>query len=510
MADTMQGYAPTSVYQTQQGFAPELAPFAETVLGQSQALTDRTAATGNPYQSYQDWAAAQGLPTTQNAAFSGLQNQSFDAAGNIGQNAASQQSAAGLAGLASQMGNLNYQGSQFGNQYSAPSLGYAAQNAQAAQSGAAPTAQAAQGQYGNNLQNYQMGPASSVQSQQFGQQSADQYMSPYMQSVVEKQQRDAQRQADVASTGRQSDQTRQGAFGGSRAAVMDAEAARNLALQKGDIQSQGLQSAYQSAQSQFNADQAARMQAQQANQSAGMNVGAQNLQANLGVQQLGSGYGQQTAMANLSNRQQANMANQAMQGQYGMANLANQQQTGMANQAAGNTAAQFGAQQGLASAQTGAQYGLAANQANMSQQQFGANLGLQGLQAGVQANSALGSQGQNLYGQTTGNIGLQNQLGTQQQQQAQNMINTNVSNYTAAQNDPYKQLGFMSDVLRGSPVSATGTNVYQQPPSTLGQVASLGTAAAGLFGTQAKAKGGAIKSKRAPSGLSALLIHSMA
>jgi hypothetical protein len=91
--------------------------------------------------------------------------------------------------------------------------------------------------------------------------------------VVGIQQWEAQRAADIAGTQRGAQAAQQGAFGGSRQAIMEAEAARNLATQKGDIQAQGSQAAYQQAQQQFNAEQAARLQAQQANQQAGLTVG---------------------------------------------------------------------------------------------------------------------------------------------------------------------------------------------------------------------------------------------
>jgi hypothetical protein len=93
--------------------------------------------------------------------------------------------------------------------------------------------------------------------------TAGQFMSPYMQNVVEMQQRDAQRQADIAGTQRGAQAVRAGAFGGSRQAIMDAEAGRNLSQQMGDIQTTGLQSAFDRAQQQFNAEQANRLQAGQ-------------------------------------------------------------------------------------------------------------------------------------------------------------------------------------------------------------------------------------------------------
>lgn len=102
---------------------------------------------------------------------------------------------------------------------------------------------------------------------------------------------------------------------------------------------------------------------------------------------------------------------------------------------------------------------------------------------GLQGYAALGSQGQNLYGQTTGNLNLQNALGTQQQQQVQNLLNVGTQNYAAEQNYPYKQIGFMSDIVRGLPTSQLGSTMYQAPPSMLTQVAGAGIAAksAGLF-----------------------------
>jgi len=137
------------------------------------------------------------------------------------------------------------------------------------------------------------------QADQFGGDAAQQYMSPYMQNVVDIQQREAQRQGDIAGTQLASQATKSGAFGGGRQAIMQAEAARNLAQQKGDIQARGLQSSYELAQAQFNADQARRMQAQQlAEQSKqyGAGYGMQGLQTALqGAGQLGTLGGQEFA-----------------------------------------------------------------------------------------------------------------------------------------------------------------------------------------------------------------------
>jgi hypothetical protein len=248
------------------------------------------------------------------------------------------------------------------------------------------------------------------QTQQFTGDAVKAYMSPYMENVVQRQQADAQRQADIARQAQGAQAARSGAFGGSGDYLMRAQAAGNLARQKGDIQAQGLQNAYQQAMGQFNQSQ------------------AQN---------------------------------------------------------------------------------LAGQQLNAQQQQFGAGLGLQGLQTANQAASNLANIGQTQYGQNVGLINLQNQLGGQQQQQTQNILTNQYQDFLNAQNYPYKQLGFMSDMLRGLPLTQQSSSVYAPPPSAVSQVAGLGGAAltgAKLFG----AKGGATKDlEERPAGLAELAVYNM-
>jgi len=281
-----------------------------------------------------------------------------------------------------------------------------------------------------SLKNYQMGPAERVETKSFAQPgSADAYMSPYMQSVVGIQQREAQRAADVASTGRRGEQTRAGAFGGSRAAIMDAEAARNLATQQGDIQAQGLQEAYKQAQQQFNTEQGQGLQAQTANQQAGLTVGQQNLAANLGVQQLGEGQiNLQTKLANLNNEQQAAVQNESNRlqaqgltaGQAMQAALANQgvqQQANVQNLSAGLQTQGLGAQTGLQAQQSNQQYNMQGQLANQQ-----SNLTAQQANQGMGYNTAL--QNAQLRQQTElANQGQRGQYGLQQGQfnQAANM-----------------------------------------------------------------------------------------
>ena len=439
-------------YQT--GFAPQLAPYGERLLGASEGqifdykrdpvtnqiimerdeqgnLTGMPAIQGfKPYMQYQGERFAQFSPLQQQA-FAGAQ--AMEAAPQL----ADASALAGTAGLRA------LQAGTYGPMYYTP--------------------------------------------QSFTQQGiAGGFMSPYMQNVVEFQQREAQRQADIAATARGQKYARAGAFGGARQAIENAEAQRNLATQMGGIQAQGLQQAYQQAQQQFNAEQQARLQAQLANQQAGITVGGQNLGAALGVQQLGAQQGLQAALAN--------------------------QQAQMQAQQQAEQSRQFGYGQQMAGAGMGAQYGQAAAQLGEQSRQYGAGLGLQGLQAAMGAAGQLGQLGQSQFGQNMAINQLQQQYGGLQQQQAQNILGAQYQDFLNYQNYPYKQLGFMSDILRGAPLSQTGAAVYQQPPSAVSQLAGLGTAAFGaskLFGMK---DGGAVEDvayREKPAGLADLAIYNM-
>jgi hypothetical protein len=319
-------------------------PYVEELLGNAQGLTDINQ---NPYMQYMGDRVAQFTP---------LQQQSYENAG-LMQSAPQLQDASAMAGQAG-LGALNTQ--------------------------------------------YTFDP---YKAQQFTGQAVQDYMNPYMQNVVERQQQDAQRQAQIAGQAQQAQAARSGAFGGSGDYLMRGQAAGNLARQKGDIQAQGLNNAYTQAMNQFNTAQ-----------------------------------GQNQAAAQL----------------------------------------------------------------NAQQQQFGAGLGLQGLQTANTAAQNLANIGQTQYGQNMGILGMQNQLGGQQQQQVQNVLNNQYSDFMNAQNYPYKQLGFMSDMLRGLPLTQQSSSIYGQTPSMVQQVAGLGITGKALG---AFASGGAVGNR--PAGLAELALYRM-
>jgi hypothetical protein len=357
--------ADQNLFQTtlnQQGFAPEIAPYAQDLLGQAQALTDINY---NPYMQYQGERVAQ---------FSPLQQMSYENAG-LMQPQGQLQDATAMAGSAG-LGALN------------TSFTYNPLNPQSFTGGT-------QGSYNQTTGAYTPGTGTSSQ-----------YMSPYMGEVVARQQADAQRQAQIAQQAQGAQAARSGAFGGSGDYLMRAQAAGNLARQKGDIAATGLQNAYTQAMGQFNQEQAQKQ-----------------------------------------------------------------------------SAAQLNAQQG----------------------QFGAGLGLQGLQTALTGANTLGQLGQQQYQQGMGINALQNQYGLQQQAQMQKEIDTKYGDYMAAQNYPYKNLSFMSDIIRGVPLTQTGSSIYQAPPSTAQTIASLGLGAAGI--SKMFANGGVAMSNG--GGLGALALNNL-
>ena len=146
----------------------------------------------------------------------------------------------------------------------------------------------------------------------------------------------------------------------------------------------------------------------------------------------------------------------------------------------------------------------AAANLNAQQGQFGAGLGLQGLQTALTSANALGNLGNTQYQQNMGINQMQNQYGLQQQQQQQNILNNQYQDFLNFQNSPYKQMGFMSDILRGLPLTQQSATMYQTPPSLGSQLIGGATTAAGLA---LRAKGGSVGEQ--PAGLADLALSRM-
>ena len=312
--------APTNTTNVTTSIPEYARPYVETMLGKQQALSDQ------PYQAYSGQRIADFTPMQQQA-FNQVQNLTpawqLGAGSNI----------AGQAGY----GSMN-----LGN-----------------------TAAGMAGMGFNAGQNYQNAATDPSQMQQ--------YMSPYIEDVVNRQQANLARNSQVASTNNAAQAAKAGAFGGSRFGVQEGTRQGELSRQQGDVAAQGYQNAFQNAQQ------------------------AQQFRANLGLQ---------------------------------------------------------GMQQGLGAL----------------------GMGLQGYGQGIQGAQALGQLGQTQFGQQKDIINALQSAGGQQQGLQQQYLTQQYQDFLTQRGYPQQQLSFMSDMLRGLPLSQTSQQQYTAPPSTASQLGNLGIA----------------------------------
>lgn len=137
--------------------------------------------------------------------------------------------------------------------------------------------------------------AQNVGSQVFGQGAADYYSNPYAQNVTNTALREAMQKGSMDKNALMSGAIGRGTFGGARNTLLQAEQNRGLNQQLSDIQYRGASDAYTNAQAQFQADQQRRMQADLANQQAGLSANQQNVQG----QQYAAGLGKDVGLAGL-------------------------------------------------------------------------------------------------------------------------------------------------------------------------------------------------------------------
>lgn len=305
--------------QTQVAELPEWAkPYAKSTLEKGAALSE------TPYQAYNQ---------PRIAGFSPMQQQAQEGAANMQTNQGTGMGM-GIAGAAA-LGGLNqdYQGGQF-------------------------------------------------QGGRFGNRQAAQYMSPFIEQAMQPQLREAQRSSDIMGQQNAAKAVGQGAFGGSRSGLVEAERQRNLGMQQGDIRAKGYQTAYEQAANQFNQD---------------------------------------------------------------------------------------------------ASRGLTAQQLGEQSRQFGANLGLQGLNTALQGANTLGQLGGQQFQQGMDINKLQSAYGGQQQALRQQGLSQAYQDFQDEKNYPYKQLGFMSDMVRGLPLGQQSTRTMYEPGPNLAQnIGALGMGAYGL------------------------------
>jgi len=432
--------APSSQTVTQTSIPEYARPYVESMLGKSEALTDINQ---NPYQNYGGQRIADFNQNQQNAfanVFSQAPASQLGSATNL-----AGQAGLGAIGMQGQAGQLGQEALGYG----ATGQLYGGMGAQQALQRAQQTARQA-GMYGGMGAGYGARGVQAAEQgfgagEQFARQATDPnaiqaYMSPYMQNAVDFQKSEAVRDFNIGQQAQKARAVGAGAFGGSRQAIAEAEAQRNLGTQLAGIQATGTQKAFEDAQRQ---------------QQFGANLGLQGLQAGyggLGVGMQGAGLGLQGVGA------------QQAAGQLGL--------------------------QGTAQGMQGAGYGLQGVQAATGAGQ----LGLQGLGQATSAASTLGQLGQTQFGQEQAISAERQKVGAIQQAQAQQALDLSYQDFLKQRNYPYQQLAFQSDMLRGLPLSQSAQQFYSAPPSMGSQLGGLGMSALGIYGMSGgfKAKGGMV------------------
>jgi hypothetical protein len=339
--------------------------------------------------------------------------------------------------------------------------------------------------------------------------SAQAFMDPYKQQVLDRTMAEMTRQGKIAQQGSFADAVRAGAVGGSRDAIQRAEMERNLMEQKANVTANLLSQGYTQAQTQA---QNAFEQQQQRGIQAGTGIGSLSAQqGQLGLQggqaignmdttgsqialqgagqlaNIGQTYGQQAV-------QQAQLG-QGAAAQYG--NLANQQI------GAGQGLGQLGVQQaqlgqgaaGLYGQAAGMYGNLAGQEGTLAAQQFGigqqmaSGLGSLGAQAG-QFGINQAALGQTAQGMNQNDINFLYNTG--QASQALNQQGLDAQRATQLQQAyaPYQQAGFLSDIYRGAPSTQMSTAVASQPTaSPFQQAVGIGLGAASTYAGAKKAFG---------------------
>ena len=331
------------------------------------------------------------------------------------------------------------------------------------------------------------------------------YMSPYQQAVTDIEKREAVRASETQRPQVGAGAARAGALGGTRATLLEAERQRNLGQQLGDIQARGSQAGFEQARAGFEADRAARLQQAQFGLGAFQaQEGARQRAAEMGMsaQQQAEASRQAAEQFRQSAFQQTEAARQA-QAQLGLSGFqaqeaARQQQAQfqLQSQQAGEQARQEAARLGLtAQQQTDAarraeqEFRTQAQQFNIEQQRQRALLGLEGLSsdragqaqrlAAAELLSGFGGRQQEMDLQRLAALGG---VGSERRGLMQRGLDLGYEDFLRQQAYGREQLGYLSNLLQGVPVTPGSTvSTFGRVPSPEQQALGAGLGALGLY-----------------------------
>jgi hypothetical protein len=210
---------PAGTTGTESNLSNWVGPYVTDMLGRAQGLADQ------PYQAYTG-------PLTAGA--SDLQTQAFNSAKGLTTPTSIGTAANTANKIATDAAGASYDPTKFNNLYTAPTA---------------------------------FDPTKFT-SGEFGSTDAQKYMNPYLQTSLDPQLKELQRQNQIANMNTNSKLTQAGAFGGSRQAVMNAENQRDMLDKTNSLVSQGYNTAYDKAISQYNAERNRQLDVEKAQEAA--------------------------------------------------------------------------------------------------------------------------------------------------------------------------------------------------------------------------------------------------
>ena len=349
------------------------------------------------------------------------------------------------------------------------------------------------------------------------------YMSPYQQQVIDIEKRQAMQDAAQVAQAIGAKAAGMGAFGGSRQAILEGQAASDLGTRLADIQTRGSQAAY---------DRALQTAAQQQQLQYGEDVAALGRQSTLG-QALAGLAGAQTGIG----QQQAGLGISGYGGLAGAGRETAAQLAGLGGQY-GNIGQQVGALAGQ-QAQLGGLYGdigqqlgsLAGQQVGVGQAvgqlagQYGAGAGAMGQQAAGLAglSQAFGNLGQQALGQGYREQGYIAGVGEQERGLQQQRADLAYQQFVEQRDYPDVQLQKFSSLIQGFPFQFSQApqqpSGFQQAVGTAATLGGLGRGLGffnkggkidgGLSGVVYKQAGGGVRTSNVPIGTLQNILASM-
>lgn len=335
--------------------------------------------------------------------------------------------------------------------------------------------------------------------------SVESYMNPYLQNVVDVQAREARRQADIQRA--QDARKFQGAFGGGRQALYNAENVRNVNTQIGDIQAKGLQSAYDAALKQRLAEAEQYRLGQESTAKLGLEAQKEaeasrqfGAKQGLASSELAAKYGLDAARLGEESRQFAakqGLTEAELQAKYGQAaadaaeasrQFAAKQglsdaelraKYGLEAARLGEESRQFGAKQGLTSADLAAKYGLEGLKETEASRQFGANLGLKYLTEAGTAAANMGNIGVNKANFDLNRLKTMADMGATQRAIDQEGLTSDYADFIAQRDWDKTQQKYLRDMLTGLPM--TTQNQYAEKPTVPESIISGGLTADAIY-----------------------------